>query len=153
MRCFDWRTNHVFVNNVEITGYGKGDDSLKASRLSDLASHEIGIDGTMNISLSADKSGEVILKLMAASPSNAMLNKLAAGMDNIETFLPVSVRWVDTYRGDSAQTSFGYIKKPVDISRGGKMVEQEWTIVVERLDTILGAPTFGGLPTQIAEGA
>jgi hypothetical protein len=151
MKLFDWRTNHVFVNNVELTNYGEGSDVLAVKRAADIGTHKIGVDGRMNLSLSSDKSGEVTVKLMATSPSNAELSKLAASQDNIETFIPVTFRWFDSYRNDEAAGSIGYIKRPVDIVRGKEIVEQEWTLVVEDLRMLLGAPTFSGLPTALAE--
>lgn len=41
--------------------------------------------------------------------------------------------------------------KPPTITRGVQQNEQEWTIVAERLDLLLGAPAFAGLATVIAE--
>jgi hypothetical protein len=152
MRLFDWRTNHVFINNVELTNYADGNDALGIKRAADIGTHKMDLNGKMHLSLSADKSGEVVVKLMATSPSNAYLNKLASSEDSVETFVPVSFRWYDAYRNDEAKGSIGYIKRPVDIVRGKEIVEQEWTFVVQDLYSLLGAPSFAGLPSQIAEG-
>lgn len=151
MRCFDWRKNHVFINSVELTDYGSGDDVLKIRRRADIGTDEMGVDGKMHLSLSADKSGEIVVKLKSTSPSNSMLSKLAAGQDFIETFVPIVVSWHDSYRLDEAKSTVGYIKKHAEIDRGGKIVEQEWTIVVQDLYVLLGAPAFAGLPLQLAE--
>jgi hypothetical protein len=151
MRLFDWRTNHILVNNVELTHFGEGSDVLTVKRAADLGSHKMSVDGKMTLSLSADKSGTITVKLAATSPSNSFLSKLAAQQDNIDTFTPVTFQWHDSYRKDDAKGSTGYIKRPVDIVRGKEIGEQEWTFVIENLQSLLGDPTFAGLPTQPAE--
>lgn len=139
MKRYSFLDTVMLVNGNEITSWAEGDDVIQAKRLSDSTSHTIGADGKMMISISADKSGEVTFKLQQTSPSNRFLNKLlqlqeAAG----SRFEPVSVMFKDTYRQDLASGTIGYIKKPADMVRGTKAQNQEWTIIVERLDMAFG---------------
>lgn len=151
-KTYGWQTNHVLVNGIEITGFADGDDVLTLKRLTDAASHKIGVNGDMFISLSADKSGEITMKLMQTGKGNKYLNGLAnAQGGGPGTFIPVELLWQDTYRQDRGVGTHGYIKKPAEITRGGQQNTQEWTIVVGRLDELLEDPIFTGLATLAAE--
>jgi hypothetical protein len=93
----------------------------------------------MMVSISTDKSGEITFKLQQTSSSNKYLNGLlqlqeAAGA----IFTPVRVLFQDTFRQDLASGTVGYLKKPADMQRGAQGNNQEWTIVVERLDLVYG---------------
>jgi hypothetical protein len=151
MKFYDWRKSLTTINNVPVTNFAAGDDAFKAERLADNASHEVGVDGNMVVSLSADKSGQVTIKLQQTSPTNSYLNKITKGQDYMEGFVPVIVHQMDTYRSDSVDTTVGYIKKHPDYTRGAKAGTVEWVIIFEHMDMILGDPPFVGLPTSIAE--
>lgn len=152
MKCYSWLTNHFFINGVEITGFGEGDDVLSVKRRKPMASDKMGAGGKMMVSLLTDKSVEVRVKLQQTSPSNSYLNKLAMTMEGPATFVPVEGLWQDTYRQDRGVTSLGYISEIPEFRRGEEAGEQEWAFVFERGDFLLGNPEFAGLPTAIAEG-
>ena len=63
MKVYSFQNTVMLVNGVEITGWSDGDDVIDIARLVDSASHKIGADGTMMVSISADKSGEFKFKL------------------------------------------------------------------------------------------
>lgn len=130
----------LLVAGVPITGLAEGDDSISAKRLTDSASHKIGGQGNMVVSFSADRSGEITIKLQHTSPSNAYLKGLVdlQELNGGKGFLPVPVRAQDTYRNDIASGTRGYIKKPADQQRGEKSTTQEWGIVVENLNLVYG---------------
>lgn len=151
-KTYGWQSNHVFVNGIEITGFADGDDVLMLKRLNDSGSHKVGVEGTMFISLSADKSGEITLKLMQTGRGNKYLNAIAnAQGGGPATYIPCEVLWQDTNRQDVGIGTHGYIKKPAELTRGATQNPQEWVIVVERLDELLGDPLFVGLATLAAE--
>ena len=151
MKFYDWRKSLTAVNGVPMTNFAPGDDAFKASRLSDNATHEVGVDGHMCISLSADKSMEITIKLMQTSPSNSYLSKITSAQDFLESFVPVTIEQADTYRLDSVGTTVGYVKKHPDYVRGAKAGVVEWVFVLEIGTFILGDPPFAGLPTTLAE--
>ena len=139
MRLYSFLNTVLLINGVEITGHAEGDDVIDVSRRNDAASDQIGAGGNMMVSLSADKSGAVKFKLQQTSSSNSYLSKLAALQDGgVDTFVAVNIKFQDTYRQDSAEGTVGYIKKHADIKRGAKGGDQEWEIIVERLDMLLG---------------
>ena len=151
MRFYDWRRNHLLINGVEVTGWTTGDDVLKIERMSPAAESEAGVDGTVVVSLNADKRVKVTIKISQTSPTNALLSKLSAAQDRLDTLVPVSALWQDNYRNDSATTTLGYIEKHADINRGGKANVAEWVMVFANGLELLGAPTFAGLATLAAE--
>lgn len=139
MRVFSFLNTVMLVNGVEITGAAEGDDVIDISRRTDAASDQVGAGGQMMVSLSADKSGLIKFKLQATSSSNGFLSKLCGKQDGgSDSFEPVSVKFQDTYRQDTGDGTVGYVKKHADIKRGAKAGDQEWEIVVERLDMLLG---------------
>ena len=122
------------------------------TRRNDAATDKIGADGKMAVAISADKSGEITFKLMQTSSGNKVLNAIAARQEGgPATFAPVQVQFQDTYRQDIGAGTAGYIKKRPEVTRGAGINTQEWVIVVERLDLLLGDPAFAGMATAVAE--
>lgn len=151
MKVYSFQNTVVLVNGVEITGWAEGDDVINIARRADSASDKIGSDGTMMVTISADKSGEFKFKLQQTSGANKYLMGLCALQEGgAKTFVPVNVLFQDTYRQDLATGTIGYIKKPAEVQRGAQAGNQEWTIVVERLDLLLGDPALVGALTAVA---
>jgi hypothetical protein len=92
------------------------------------------------VALSADRSGEVTIKLQQASSSNSYLQSLVDQQEaGADTFVPVSVLFQDTYRNDLAEASNGYTKKTSDLKRGAGLNANEWTFVLEDLSFAFGS--------------
>jgi len=143
MKVYSFPNTVVVINGVELTGWADGDDVIDIKRRVDSASDKVGADGSMMVSISADKSGEFTFKLQQTSPSNKFLSSLIALQEGgAKTFVPVSVLFQDTFRQDMATGTVGYLKKPADVQRGANGNVQEWTVVVERLDLLLGDPSI-----------
>jgi len=138
----------------EVTGFADGDDVVMMVRRNDGVTDKMGADGKMAMAISADRSGEITLKLLQTSRSNKVLNAIYQLQDaGPTTFCPIQVLVQDTSRQDMGAGQFGYLKKISDVSRGAGINTQEWVIVVERLDILLGDPAFVGLATAVAEAA
>jgi len=151
MKVYSFQNTVVLVNGVEITGWADGDDVIKIARRADSASDKIGAGGDMMVSISADKSGEFTFKLQQTSGSNKYLMSLCALQEGgAKTFVPVNVLFQDTYRQDMATGTVGYLKRPPELGRGAQAGTQEWTVVVERLDMLLGDPALVGAATAVA---
>jgi len=139
MRRFSFLDTVVLVNGVEITGWAEGDDVIDIQRANDPISHKIGSDGSMLVTVSADRSGSAVFKLQQTSGSNRYLQSLvdrqeAAGSD----FVPINFRFQDTYRQDMASGTTGYMKRPSNMTRGAQANTQEWEVVVENLQLVFG---------------
>lgn len=94
MKAYSFATNHLFVNGVEAGGWAEGDDVLVLERYNDSASHKIGADGRMALSLSSDRSGSIKIKLMQTSSFNKYLNGLLVLQEGgPASFVPVSCMW------------------------------------------------------------
>jgi len=139
MRRYSFLDTIFAVNGVEATGWSEGDDVIKCTRRTDSASDKVGAAGEMMVSLSADRSGEVTIKLQQTSSFRAYLLDLLGRQEagNLE-FIPVYCTFRDVYRLDVVNGSVGYIKKPADFQRGAAGNDEEWTFVVERLDILAG---------------
>ena len=125
----------LLVNGVEIGGFDEGDDVISLERLNDSASHKIGTDGEMTVSISADRSGSVTFRLMQSSDSNAYLSGLINAQEN-GAFVPIFVQFKDTRGNDLGSGTQGYITRPASMVRGTNANNQEWVIIVERLDLL-----------------
>lgn len=125
----------MLINGVEISGFDEGDDVITLERLNDSASHKIGTDGEMTVSISADRSGTATFRIMQTSDSNQFLSGLISAQEN-GAFVPIFMQFKDTRGNDLASGSQGYITRPANMTRGTSANSQEWVIVVERLDML-----------------
>lgn len=135
MKEYSFLDTLLLVNGVEMSGFDEGDDVIALDRLNDSAAHKIGTDGEMTVSISADRSGTIMFKLMQTSSSNSYLSGLVSAQEN-GAFVPIFVQFKDTRGGDLGSGTQGYINKPASMSRGTNANSQEWTITVERLDLL-----------------
>lgn len=135
MKEYSFLNTLLLVNGVEIGGFDEGDDTIVLDRINDSASHKIGTDGEMTLSISADRSGTVVFRLMQSSDSNAYLSGLINAQEN-GAFVPIFVQFKDTKGNDLGSGTQGYINRPATMTRGETAQPQEWTITVERLDLL-----------------
>ena len=135
MKEYSFLDTLLLVNGVEIGGFDEGDDVISLERLNDSASHKIGTDGEMTVSISADRSGSVTFRLMQSSDSNAYLSGLINAQEN-GAFVPIFVQFKDTRGNDLGSGTQGYITRPASMVRGTNANNQEWVIIVERLDLL-----------------
>lgn len=135
MKEYSWLNTVMLVNGVEIGGWDEGDDVITLERLNDSAAHKVGVDGEMTLSISADRSGVARFRLMQTSDSNEFLSGLISAQEN-GAFVPIFVQFKDVKGGDFGSGTQGYIPRPAPMVRGQNANNQEWSIVVERLDMI-----------------
>lgn len=130
------------IGTEEVTGYAEGDDVIMLEFREDLITDKVGADGEMAISIGADKSAELTVKLLQTSPTNKFLSKVAALQGIPATFIPLSALFQDSNRQDIGTMLFGYVQKHAPIERGREANEPEWTMVFQRADVMFGAPSF-----------
>lgn len=135
MKDYSFKNTALFVNGVEITGFDEGDDVISLTRDNDSTAHKVGTDGEMTVSISADRTGSVVFRLMQSADSNSYMSALINAQEN-GAFVPIFVQFKDTKGADLGSGTSGYISKPADIVRGKNANAQEWTIKVERLDLL-----------------
>jgi len=151
MRVFSFKNWVHYVNGIQVAGFAKG-DGVAEFEFPELATHEMGADGQMVVSQSADKSMKLVLKLQKASKSNAYLMGLASLERNgPTTFVPIVYSAKDSYRTDTVVGANGYITKIPKVSLGSTDGEVEWEFQFERGDMYWADPAFAGLATAVAE--
>lgn len=128
------------IGTEEVTGYATGDDVVMLEFREDLITDKVGADGEMAISIGADKSATLTIKLLQTSPTNKFLSKVAAVQGNVPTFAPISALYQDANRQDVATMLSGYIQKHAPLERGREANEPEWSIVFRRADVMFGSP-------------
>lgn len=137
MKTYSFLNTIVLVNGIEINEWAEGDDVIQINRLNDSIAHSIGASGEMAVAISADRSGQFVLNLQQTSSSNAYLSGLITAAEN-GAFVPIFCQFKDTEGNDLASGTQGYIIRPSDMTRGTGINGQEWTIIVERLDLLIG---------------
>lgn len=137
MKDYSFLDTLLIVSGVDIEGFSDGDDVIAMERLTDSAGHKIGADGEMTVAISADRSGVVKFKLSQSSSSNSYLSGLVSLQEN-GVFTPIFVMLKDIRGNDIGTGTQGYIPKPANMVRGAGVNDQEWSIVVERLDLLYG---------------
>jgi hypothetical protein len=135
MQIYSFADITLLVQGVEITGFDDGDDTITLERLNDSASHTIGNEGEMTVSLSTDRSGTVSFRLLSTSDSNAFLSGLINAQEN-GLYVPVFVQMKDNRNNDFGSGTQGYIQRPAAMVRGKNVQPQDWVIVAERLDML-----------------
>jgi len=135
MKSFNFNNVILLVQGVEITGWPEGDDVIVCDRRVDTGSDEMGVDGEMVLNISNDRSGTVVFKLKQSSTSNALMTGIISAQEN-GAFVPVFVQIKNTQGGELISGTQGYILKPASMQFGANHGENEWTVVVERLDMI-----------------
>ena len=135
MQTYTFADITLLIQGSEITGYDDGDDVITLDRLNDSASHTMGVDGEMTVSLSTDLSGTVVFRLLSTSDSNGFLSSLVSSQEN-GAFIPVFIQMKDNRNNDLGSGTQGYMRRPAAMTRGRNVQPQEWTIVVERLDLL-----------------
>tara|TARA_R110000822_G_scaffold84867_3_gene199030 strand:- start:12031 stop:12447 length:417 start_codon:yes stop_codon:yes gene_type:complete len=137
MKEYSFLDTIFLVNGVEISGWDEGDDVISLDRINDSAAHKIGTDGEMTVSISADRSGNIVFRIMQSSDSNKYLSGLINAQEN-GAFIPIFAQFKDTKGLDLGSGTQGYITKPAGMTRGTNANGQEWIITVERLDMLHG---------------
>ena len=156
MKNFDFRTTTTVIQGyglgpLPVTGWGKGDDVFQFERRVPGVTDEVGVDGKMTVSTSADNSVKVVWRLSQLSPTNGILSKMFNRQQTVGMFAGVTMGWQDARRQDFAATTIGYIENHAPVKRGGKANETEWTLIFEAGTIDLGDPTFAGAPAAVAE--
>lgn len=153
MRVYSFANNTaIFDASHEVTGYGSGDDVIEADRTGPAASHIVGANGDMAVSLSSDRSGYVKFKLLQTSSSNRYLwQRYVLQEAGSRLFVPLGLVVMDIHRLDVLTGIAGYFEKLPNYKRGEKANEQEWKIIFQKLWMDFGDPMGLGSPSTIVE--
>jgi hypothetical protein len=123
---YDFSKYSVIVGGLMLSGFSDG-DAATAKRDEDLQTKKVGIDGAVAFSRSANKSGEISIKLLQTSAANEMLSELFA-IDNLvmDGLLDVPIAIVDGLGTSIVSASQCRLKSIPEFTRGKEVGENEW---------------------------
>lgn len=126
----------VILGSIEVMGYGP-DTFVNASREVQTFTKQVGADGMVTRTRSLNKSGQVTITLVNASPTNARFSALH-NLDE-ETGRFAKPLMIKDRNGTTLLTAANaWLVKPADFERGRESGECQWIIEVDRLVGTLG---------------
>jgi len=125
--AYSYKNVSVTIDGRPIEGFWEGDDAVTIERNSDNAEPMVGVDGTATVSISADDSVVITLKLQPNSPANQVLqNKYLQNRSGRAAPFPVSIR--DTGSGEGGSSAYCVVTQRPSVSLGKNATEREWVI-------------------------
>lgn len=126
---FSFKEVVVMIDQNLVEGYFEGDDVVMVDRNSDTANAMIGADGNSIVSVSADDTALVTLKLQPGSAANQYLeNKHKRQRSG--SIRPFSVSVLDTTNGEGGSGPEAVITKRPQRSFGTNATVREWVLFV-----------------------
>ncbi|KRE07456.1 hypothetical protein ASE63_22415 [Bosea sp. Root381] len=117
----------VTIDGREVIGVWEGDDAVLVERPTDLGSALTGADGASVVSITADQSATVTLKLQPNSAMNAYLEQAVKRMRmGSQRLLNIAIR--DTSTGEGGGCSAAVVIREPSKSWGAAATEREWQI-------------------------
>lgn len=110
---------------------------------SDVTNEKVGADGSVEISMSPDKTGTCTLTVLQESPANLILGAVLAAMKNGQ-FFQGSLTVTDPSGSVLAFMRSAHIKTGPTVNLGIETENREWTFFIEDL-------TFASVPTKVAQ--
>ncbi len=136
MRAYSFVKLNIIVSGVPLSGFASGDDVVQGARREDAFSDEVGADGEMLVTQTANRSGSMTFRLQRGSDSNVLLSTLFQAQEKATVFSPIPVAVVDTVSGVQLGGTKGYLTRPADVTSGSAAGALEWTIVLENYEAI-----------------
>jgi hypothetical protein len=132
----------VLAGNHEVSGVWEGDDAVVTAPSSDIGSPLVGADGEALMSISADRTAIVTLRLKPSSPTNAFLRQKLRDM-KAGQITPFAVRVFDTNNGEGGAGPEALIQRQPNLQHGGAASVREWVLFVgcwEETQTTINTP-------------
>lgn len=133
MLTYSFAHHITMINGREINNFGEGDDAVSYEYREDGISDTVGADGNMQASISANQSASITIKLLGTAPENDYLEELYHQFKNGE-ITGVSISMFDSVTGKGEVATTGYIPRLANKSKGARIQDREWTIIVPKLD-------------------
>jgi hypothetical protein len=117
----------VTVDGRQVIGLWEGDDAVTLERQTDLGSALTGVDGASVVSITADQSATLTLKLQPNSAMNAYLEQCVKRVRmGSQQLIAVAIR--DTSTGEGGGCSAAVVIKEPSKSWGATATEREWQL-------------------------
>lgn len=123
-------TNVAFsIDGSLVNGWDEGDDCLTIEPTTELGTAKVGADGTSIVSITADQSATLTLRLLPVSPFNAYLrSKVSRMRSGAITNLTFPVGFTDLSSRESAGCTNAIITQIPTDTRGAMVNSLEWKI-------------------------
>lgn len=119
----------LHIDGARVMGFGGGDDAIVIERSTDLGTPQIGADGASILSITADRSARMTIKLLQSSPMNQFLqNKVARMRGGGLTGLTFPIGFVDMSNGESGGCTQALVMKEGMPKKGKNATEREWVL-------------------------
>lgn len=119
----------VTIDGRKVIGFANGDDVVSIEDTSELGTEIIGADGSSILSISADKSVKLTIKLLASSPFNQfLLNKVSVMRSGTGLAGAMVVGVLDTSMGYAGGCTTAMVMKKPNVGYGANPTEREWII-------------------------
>ena len=126
---------NIVFGGILFTGLGSGDDAVQVERNEPAIDMKIGIQGDGTLSQSTDKSGRVLVRLLAGSATNALLSaKANAGDAGVVFSAPLVITEAGT--NGKATASKAVIEKTPNYVRGKTAQEVVWAFISHDIDIV-----------------
>jgi hypothetical protein len=127
LTLYSYRNVVVTIDGRRVVGVWEGDDAVVVERPTDLGTALTGADGASVVSISADQTATITLKLQPNSAMNSYLEQRVKGMRMGSPRL-LAIGIVDTGTGEGGGCSSAVITKEPSKSYGAMATEREWVI-------------------------
>lgn len=126
MGVYSWQLVVVTIDGAKVDGVWEGDDAIIIERNTQLGEPMTGADGSSIVSITADQSAKITLKLQPTSPMhNWLKNKRdRMRMGSVKLTFPMSV--VDMSTGETGSCTQAIITKEPDVAYGAHASERVW---------------------------
>lgn len=119
----------VSIDGRKVIGFAEGDDAVLIEDTTELGTEIVGADGSSLLSITADRSAKITLKLLASSPFNQFLqNKVDVMRSGTGLAGAMAVGVLDTSMGYSGGCTTAMVMKKPNIGYGANPTEREWVI-------------------------
>ena len=117
------------IDGARVTGFGDGDDVIMIERNTELGTPQIGADGSSVLSITADRSAKMTIKLLQSSPFNQYLqNKVARQRSGALSGMSFPVTMVDLSTGETGACSQVMVMGEAMPSKGKNATERTWVL-------------------------
>lgn len=125
--AYSFRNVAVTVDGRPVDGFWSGDDCVTVARNSDNIEPIVGADGNATVSISADDSVMITLRLQPNSVANQILqNKFLQNRNGRTAPFPISIR--DTGSGEGGSAAYAIVRTRPATNFGASASVREWTI-------------------------
>ncbi len=122
---YSWNNVALVIDSRNVVGLAEGDDVLTIERTNALGDPMVGADGSSLVSVSADQTAKITLKLLPTSPFNAYLNAKAMRMRaGGRVVFPIG--FTDMSTGESGASAECTIIEEPTVTKGAKAQERVW---------------------------